>query len=634
MFLSINPNFLSQTRDLAVSAFQSVLPDFSTAIHRILVFHGSISTITLQAPSVPSLPRIETSLALIVHEVLPLPPLPPLPPPPPPVALFTAADGFSSPTYISTQDEVGSYPIDLTLLWLACMAIGMIGIWTIHAHIKCEGIKKRIAAVPRELAEDVRRWIATVALILIWILSGLCLVAKEISIWSAPHCCSVVQATQQAFMWSVYASGRVLKVAAREISDQSVPYCRSASRATQHAFLWLAFAGSRGLKVVLCHILSTLLKAFQYAIPWAWEALLCLTVWTLSNGFRLVFASNTPAPIPQPEKSVDAPIPDPPPLPPPRASWIEIVLAGGQRSGLHPQDLVSLRFLGKGGFGTVIQGLNRTTGRTVAIKRISKRFLGEDGQRLLTEEIRAMNRLRTLSLFPTLLGSFVDDRDYILVMDYLSGGTMFEKIRSGELYTARPLALYYAGQLLLGLQCLHRLGIVHRDIKPDNLLFDTAGNLIISDFGLAKVFDTSAVGGPSWMMAKLWGGDSFPLLWPQPDNPHVANTPPSYGVDYWSFAVCFFEILTASLPYSFDRKLGGYPLPLTLDLNNSPLRGVLLSSEERSFFYDTLAPNPYYRLSVAQIKSHPIWQGLDWVALSRGILPIPSRGRVGGIRFA
>ncbi|KAJ7508595.1 kinase-like domain-containing protein [Mycena galericulata] len=309
--------------------------------------------------------------------------------------------------------------------------------------------------------------------------------------------------------------------------------------------------------------------------------------------------------------------------------WMEILLEGTAPTGLRPRDILTGHGIGQGGFGRVALGLNQATGQAVAIKRVSKRYLGAEGQYLIIDEIRTMNRLR-LSVnklpFPRLLGSFIDDSDYILVMEFIPGGTMFEKMDKMGGRLSRPLALFYAAQLLLAIHCLHKLGILHRDIKPDNILFDARGNLVLSDFGLAKVFDLNAKGGPKWIRAKAKGDDSFPLLWPDRDNPHLVDVPRglplyaapeartterySYGVDYWSFAMSFFEFLTGFLPYVTvgDTHEEFYVEPLVLNLAHSQ---VLLSAEEQDFFGRAFELNPYNRMSVREMKMHPVWHGLD-----------------------
>jgi serine/threonine protein kinase len=119
---------------------------------------------------------------------------------------------------------------------------------------------------------------------------------------------------------------------------------------------------------------------------------------------------------------------------------------------------------------------------------------------------------------------------------------------------------------VLAIQSLHKVGIVHRDIKPDNIFLDDEGHLVLADLGLAENIATFEGGEemmvqfPVWLDARSKGGDDFPLLWVSGHNPLGARgiagtfwyTAPevfryerySFGVDYWSVGLIYHELLT------------------------------------------------------------------------------------------
>ncbi|KAJ6619794.1 hypothetical protein B0H10DRAFT_1148156 [Mycena sp. CBHHK59/15] len=99
--------------------------------------------------------------------------------------------------------------------------------------------------------------------------------------------------------------------------------------------------------------------------------------------------------------------------------------------------------------------------------------------------------------------------------EYLPGGAMHEKINQCSGQLPRELALFVEPN------CSSRYNAYTRMA----LLFDLHGNLLLSDFGLAKVFDLRAKGGPSWTLAKLRDDDAFPLLSAVEDNPHTTHLP-------------------------------------------------------------------------------------------------------------
>ncbi|KAJ7150221.1 kinase-like domain-containing protein [Mycena filopes] len=368
-------------------------------------------------------------------------------------------------------------------------------------------------------------------------------------------------------------------------------------------------------KSVVCIIWSAGLKI----TPWIARLVVKSGIWLVERLHRQTVVL-TPLNQPQSAKRIHQPAPVPPPPLPPWTRWAEMIMRGVARAEIQPQDVLAKQFLGRGTFGSVSKGVNLTTGRAIAIKRISKELLGEDGQYLALDEAKAMSRCSLAQgPYPVLCGFFVDEVDYILIMDYFPGGTLFDRMVSPE-GISRPQALFYAAQLLLAIQGIHHLGIIHRDIKPDNILVDACGRLILGDFGLAKLFNTDIEGGPAWNAAKSAGGDYFPLLWPH-QNPHIDNAPRgttfygapevwtggrySYGVDYWSFAVCLVEMITGLLPYSVDELTAKYPEPLTFDLEHagSSFIQTVLTYEERRFLYRVRALSLV--LLLADLRSIP-----------------------------
>lgn len=70
-------------------------------------------------------------------------------------------------------------------------------------------------------------------------------------------------------------------------------------------------------------------------------------------------------------------------------------------------------------------------------------------------------------------------------MEYLPGGELFFHLRKAKRFTEQVMA-FYAAELILALECLHKNNIIYRDLKPENILFDAKGHIKITDFGLSK----------------------------------------------------------------------------------------------------------------------------------------------------
>src|SRR5579883_3364019 len=152
------------------------------------------------------------------------------------------------------------------------------------------------------------------------------------------------------------------------------------------------------------------------------------------------------------------------------------------------EDLVEI---GKGGMGVVFRA--RGPRGAVAIKVLSRGDPEEVA--LFSRERRLLELLGEREGFVPLLdagGPPEAPRPYI-VMPFLPGGTLRDRLRAGKLEIAETLEL--GKRLARALGAAHGRGIVHRDVKPENVLFTARGKPLLADLGLAKHFDRSVEGG-------------------------------------------------------------------------------------------------------------------------------------------
>ncbi|KAF3918031.1 hypothetical protein ABW21_db0204264 [Orbilia brochopaga] len=147
------------------------------------------------------------------------------------------------------------------------------------------------------------------------------------------------------------------------------------------------------------------------------------------------------------------------------------------------------RTLGEGEFGKVKLGWRKDGGVQVAIKLIRRDTLAPHPNRL-SKIYREISILRTLS-HPNIVKLFEmieNERHIGIILEYASGGELFDYILTHR-YLKDPPACRLFAQLVSGVGYLHKMGIVHRDLKLENLLLDRNRNIIITDFGFANVFD-------------------------------------------------------------------------------------------------------------------------------------------------
>jgi protein-serine/threonine kinase len=145
--------------------------------------------------------------------------------------------------------------------------------------------------------------------------------------------------------------------------------------------------------------------------------------------------------------------------------------------------------LGEGEFGKVKLGWKKDGSVQVAIKLIRRESLGTNPSRL-PKIYREISILRGLSHpnIVRLLQMAETDKYIGIILEYASGGELFDFILNHR-YLKDPAARRLFAQLVSGVGYLHKNGIVHRDLKLENLLLDRNRNIIITDFGFANTFD-------------------------------------------------------------------------------------------------------------------------------------------------
>lgn len=143
--------------------------------------------------------------------------------------------------------------------------------------------------------------------------------------------------------------------------------------------------------------------------------------------------------------------------------------------------------LGRGGFGYVYRAREKLTGETVAVKELVPQLVSEPEMvHRFIQEARATLRLTHPNIARTFT-IFQDEGTYYLAMEYLAGGSLADRLRRGPV----PLeeAVRIVSDLCAALEYAHRLGVIHCDLKPANVLFDAQGNVRLADFGVAHVSD-------------------------------------------------------------------------------------------------------------------------------------------------
>lgn len=236
---------------------------------------------------------------------------------------------------------------------------------------------------------------------------------------------------------------------------------------------------------------------------------------------------------------------------------------------LFPQ-LEILSLIGKGGMGAVYKARQPMLDRIVALKILPAQVtLGTDFGDRFTREARALAKLNHPNIVMVYEFGQLNGQPYF-IMEYVDGLNLRQLEQEGKL-TPRE-ALLIVPQICEALQFAHDAGIVHRDIKPDNILLDKKGRVKIADFGIAKILGTAedpaipvtqgAIGTPHYMAPE------------QVEKPQTVD----HRADIFSLGVVFYEMLTGELPLGKFAAPSSGPRGLQVDVR---LDEVVLRALER-----------------------------------------------------
>ena len=213
--------------------------------------------------------------------------------------------------------------------------------------------------------------------------------------------------------------------------------------------------------------------------------------------------------------------------------------------------------LGRGGAGVVYKAVDETLHRDVAIKTLNPDLANSEVMTRFRAEATILARLNHPQI-ATIFELFRDDGDLLMVMEFVRGETLDKfSERLGPLAPDR--AAYLIDMILSALEHAHRAGVVHRDVKPANVMVTDEGGVKIMDFGIARVLgadqktvDFRLMGTPAYMSPEQVLGEEV-----------------DGRSDLYSVGVLFYRLLTGALPFAADtalamlqRQIRDTPIPL------------------------------------------------------------------------
>ena len=159
--------------------------------------------------------------------------------------------------------------------------------------------------------------------------------------------------------------------------------------------------------------------------------------------------------------------------------------------------------IGKGGYGKVYKVKDKITHRYYALKQMTKvKILEERSEENILNERMILAKMHSRFIV-SLLYSFQNQNNLFLVMELLTGGDLRYHLLNYRFVFTETQLKFLLTNIILGLEYIHKKGIVHRDIKPENIIFNIQGYLKISDFGISnylkKLDKSDDSGTPAYM---------------------------------------------------------------------------------------------------------------------------------------
>lgn len=264
------------------------------------------------------------------------------------------------------------------------------------------------------------------------------------------------------------------------------------------------------------------------------------------------------------------------------------------------------QLIGKGTFGRVYLGMNITTGELIAVKQVevNAKAAGSDKDKIkelvksLDQEIDTMQHLDHPNIVQY-LGCERKEYSISIFLEYISGGSVGSCIRKHGKFEESVVSSL-TRQTLLGLSYLHREGILHRDLKADNILLDLDGTCKISDFGISKKTDN------------IYGNDvtnsmQGSVFWMAPEVIRSQGQGYSAKVDIWSLGCVVLEMFAGKRPWSKEEAIGAiYKLG---SLNQAPPIpddvSAVVGVEGLSFMFDCFTIDPTERPTAETLLRAP-----------------------------
>jgi len=264
-------------------------------------------------------------------------------------------------------------------------------------------------------------------------------------------------------------------------------------------------------------------------------------------------------------------------------------LLGGE---IYLQNYEQKKELGRGKFGVVFQVEDKATNKIYAAKHIKTRK--KEVKEKVVEEIAILKKFSNPHII-RFINAFETPSEVILVMEYLDGGELFERVADDKFNLTESDCCLFMRQICRGVQYLHKHSIVHLDLKPENVVCTHKDNTSVKiiDFGTAKELE------PTEQVKSMCGTPEF--VAPEVVSYDFIST----GTDMWSLGVICYILLSGYSPFMGDTDAETYNNISNVSYDFDLEEFDQISKNAQDFISQLLKLSPRVRLTAEQCLDHP-----------------------------
>ena len=268
-------------------------------------------------------------------------------------------------------------------------------------------------------------------------------------------------------------------------------------------------------------------------------------------------------------------------------------------------DFDEMKVLGKGSFGKVLLVRYKKNQKLYAMKILKKAVIMKNNEEIHTKTERKILAKINHPFIVSLYFAFQDEKKLYLITEFMQGGELFYHLHR-ERFFSNERTQFYAAEIVLALDHLHKNNCIYRDLKPENVLLDKDGHIKLADFGLSKIMleknkakAFTLCGTPDYLAPEILEDKGYDKT-----------------VDWWSLGALIYEMLVGYSPFKMKKgeqlNIEKYKEPVPLHNHFAP--------EAKMIITDLLVVEPSKRLGYGSngtenIKKHPFFKDINWEEL-------------------